>query len=399
MKAKVERDLLLKALAHVSNVADKQSVPNILGNVLLTLDAKGFLRLCATDGEVELHETINVPIAEPGETSVPAQILHQIVDKLPSGAEIELGAPDEGAAGDGDDAKDAKDEDKSSEDGDGAVLQLRCGRAKFLLQSLPGDEFPFLSGKEDGSTHAVRLPGKALRRLLLKTRSAISDAGPRYYLQGVYLHRVEEEGQAFLRAVATDGHRLARAQAEHPDLPPDLPAAIVPRKAVHEALRLLDENSEAEVALQFAENKISFAFPNQLLTSKLIDGQFPDYDRVIPKDNDKQVRMAVKDFSRKIASVSAISTEAARAVRLKLDKDLLLLESMRSETGSARDELAVQYDSDQMEIGFNANYLRDIAEQIDGESVTMDIKDSNSPAVLRDADDAHTLYILMPMRV
>lgn len=397
MKAKVERDLLLKALSHVSNVADKQSVANILGNVLLTLDAKGFLRLCATDNEVELHETISVPIETPGETSVPAQILHQIVDKLPSGAEIELGAPAKGE-------RLAEDGGGSGNDGaegaEGSTLQLRCGKAKFLLQSLPGDDFPFLSGQEEASSHQLRLAGKDLRRLFSKTRSAISDAGPRYYLQGVYLHRVEAEGGGtFLRAVATDGHRLAQVQLAQPDLPADLPAAIVPRKAVHEVLRLLDENSEAEVELKFAANKISFAFPHQLLTSKLIDGQFPDYDRVIPKGNDKQVSMDVKDFSRKIASVAAISTEAARAVRLKLNKDVMLLESTRSETGSARDELAVQYAEDEIEIGFNANYLRDIAEQIEGDAVTMELKDSNSPALLRDAGDADTLYILMPMRV
>ena len=385
MKTKVERDLFLKALAHVSNVAEKQAVANILGNVLLTMDAKGFVRLTATDGEVELHETIEVPIEAAGETSVPAQILFQIVDKLPGGAEIELEGGKAAANG--------------AAEG-GSTLHLRCGKAKFQLQSLPGDDFPFLSGGENGGGHALRLAGKELRRLLAKTRSAISDAGPRYYLQGVYLHRVEEEGAGtFLRAVATDGHRLARAQLPHADLPADLPPAIVPRKAVHEVLRLLEENNEAEVEVTFAANKISFAFPQQVLTSKLIDGQFPDYDRVIPKDNDKTARMDVKDFARKIASVSAISTEAARAVRLKLSEGMLLLESARSETGSARDELTVEYGGGDLEIGFNATYLRDIAEQIDGEAVTMDVKDSNSPAVLRDAEDAHTLYILMPMRV
>lgn len=370
MKTIIERSDLLKALNHVQSVVERRNTIPILSNVLLEAD-NGVLGLTATDLEIEMRERVEAEVAQPGAITAPAHMLYDIVRKLPDGSQVELAV-----------------------DETGGRLNLTAGRSSFALQALPREDFPAMA--QDEMPVAFALPSGDLRRLIDKTRFAISVEETRYYLNGIYLHVPEED--AVLRAVATDGHRLARVDMAKPVGADAMPAIIVPRKTVAEVQKLLDEE-EGEVSLQVSDTKINFAFSNIVLTSKLIDGKFPDYTRVIPTDNDKVLSLDAKSFAQSVDRVSAISNEKSRAVKLVLEQDKLGLSVSNPDSGSASDELSVSYSADGMEIGFNARYLMDIAGQLDGETATFELADSGSPTLVRDGEDTQALYVLMPMRV
>ena len=370
MKTIIERSDLLKALNHVQSVVERRNTIPILSNVLLDAD-NGVLGLTATDLEIEMRERVEAEVVQPGAITAPAHMLYDIVRKLPDGAQVELAV-----------------------DETGGRLNLTAGRSSFALQALPREDFPAMA--QDEMPVAFALPGADLQRLIDKTRFAISVEETRYYLNGIYLHVPEEE--AVLRAVATDGHRLARVDMAKPVGADAMPAIIVPRKTVAEVQKLLDEE-DGEVSIQVSDTKINFAFSNIVLTSKLIDGKFPDYTRVIPTDNDKVLSLDAKSFAQSVDRVSAISNEKSRAVKLVLESDKLGLSVSNPDSGSASDELSVSYSADAMEIGFNARYLMDIAGQLDGETATFELADSGSPTLVRDGDDTQALYVLMPMRV
>jgi DNA polymerase-3 subunit beta len=370
MKTIIERSDFLKALNHVQSVVERRNTIPILSNVLLEAE-NGVLGLTATDLEIEMRERVEAEVVQPGAITAPAHMLYDIVRKLPDGAQVEL----------------AMDET-------GGRLNLSAGKSSFALQALPREDFPAMA--QDEMPVAFALPSSDLRRLIDKTRFAISVEETRYYLNGIYLH-VPEEGEV-LRAVATDGHRLARVDMARPVGAEAMPAIIVPRKTVGEVQKLLDEE-EGEVSLQVSDTKINFAFSNIVLTSKLIDGKFPDYTRVIPTDNDKVLSLDAKSFAQSVDRVSAISSEKSRAVKLVLEADKLGLSVSNPDSGSASDELSVSYAADAMEIGFNARYLMDITGQLDGETATFELADSGSPTLVRDDEDAQALYVLMPMRV
>ena len=372
MKTTIERSDLLKALNHVQSVVERRNTIPILSNVLLEAD-NGVLGLTATDLEIEMRERVEADVAQAGAITAPAHMLYDIVRKLPDGAQVELAS-----------------------DETGGRLNLTSGKSSFALQALPKEDFPVMA--RDEMPVAFALPAKQLNRLIDKTRFAISVEETRYYLNGIYLHVLEEDGSQLLRAVATDGHRLARVQMARPVGADEMPAIIIPRKTVGEVQKLLEEE-ESEVSLQVSDTKINFAFSNIVLTSKLIDGKFPDYTRVIPSDNDKVLSVDAKSFAQSVDRVSAISSEKSRAVKLDLAADRLGLSVSNPDSGSASDELAVAYAADAMEIGFNVRYLMDIAGQLDGETATFELADSGSPTIVRDGEDAHALYVLMPMRV
>ena len=371
MKTIIERSDLLKALNHVQSVVERRNTIPILSNVLLEAE-NGVLGLTATDLEIEMRERVEAEVVQPGAITAPAHMLYDIVRKLPDGAQVEL----------------AMDET-------GGRLNLTAGRSSFALQALPHEDFPAMS--KDEMPVAFALPGADLRRLIDKTRFAISVEETRYYLNGIYLH-VPEDEKSVLRAVATDGHRLARVDMGCPVGADAMPAIIIPRKTVAEVQKLLDEE-DGEVSLQVSDTKINFAFSNIVLTSKLIDGKFPDYTRVIPTDNDKLLSLDAKSFAQSVDRVSAISSEKSRAVKLVLEADKLALSVSNPDSGSASDELSVAYDAEAMEIGFNARYLMDITGQLDGETATFELADSGSPTLVRDGEDKQALYVLMPMRV
>jgi DNA polymerase III subunit beta len=370
MKVTVERSELLRSLGHVHRAVERRNTIPILANVLLRAD-RATLSLKATDLDLEVTDAIAAEAAPAGSTTVPAHMFYDIVRKLPEGAQIVL---------------------ESS--GDRAALAIRAGRSRFTLQTLPESDFPDLAPGE--MTHKFTLKASDLKRLIDKTQFAISTEETRYYLNGIYLH-IAGPAQA-LRAVATDGHRLAQVELPLPDGATGMPGIIIPRKTVSEVQRLLDE-PDAEVAVELSPGKIRFTVGAVILTSKLIDGTFPDYGRVIPLDNDKELVVDRKEFEAAVDRVSTVSSERGRAVKLSLNSGKLLLSVTNPDSGSATEELEVEYEAEPIDIGFNSRYLLDIASQIESEAAVLKLADPGSPTLIQDKDAHGTLYVLMPMRV
>ena len=372
MKLTIERAALLRSLAHVQSVVERRNTIPILSNVKLE-GRDGGLSLNATDMDLDIVETAAADVARPGATTAPAHTLYDIVRKLPEGSQVEL--------------------DYAGEEGQ---LTLRSGRSKFSLACLPVEDYPVLSGGE--LPHSFVLAPQDLRGLIDRTRFAISTEETRYYLNGIYLHATQNGGKPVLRAVATDGHRLARVEVPLPEGAAGMPGVIVPRKTVGELRKLIDETS-VEVTVSLSDTKIRFAFDDAVLTSKLIDGTFPDYERVIPADNDKVLEVDCRAFAQAVDRVSAISTEKSRAIKLAVERGSLVLSASSPENGSATEELEASYDAGAIEIGFNSRYLLDILQQVEGDSARFTMADAASPTVVRDVDDAGAVYVLMPMRV
>jgi DNA polymerase-3 subunit beta len=372
MKVTVERAELLRSLGHVHRVVERRNTIPILGNVLLRAD-RSKLSLKATDLDLEVIETINAEVGPGGATSVPAHMFYEIVRKLPEGSQIVLEAS-----------------------GDRAVLAIRAGRSRFTLQTLPESDFPDLAAGD--MTHSFKLGAADLKRLIDKTQFAISTEETRYYLNGIYLHVAGSGNAATLRAVATDGHRLAQVELPLPAGADGMPGVIVPRKTVGEVQRLI-EDSTAEIVVDLSASKIRFTIGDVVLTSKLIDGTFPDYGRVIPLGNDKEMVVDKKEFEAAVDRVSTVSSERGRAVKLALNGGRLVLSVTNPDSGSATEEIEVEYAADPIDIGFNSRYLLDIAAQIDGEVAVLKLADPGSPTLIQDRDAKGALYVLMPMRV
>jgi DNA polymerase-3 subunit beta len=372
MKITVERAELLKSLGHVHRVVERRNTIPILANVLVRGE-KSALHLKATDLDLEVIEQVAAEVAPAGSTTVPAHMFYEIVRKLPEGSQVVL--------------------ESSS---DRAVLAIRAGRSRFTLQTLPESDFPDLAAGD--MTHKFTLGAADLKRLIDKTQFAISTEETRYYLNGIYLHSAGSGKSNTLRAVATDGHRLAQADMPLPAGASGMPGVIVPRKTVTEVQRLI-EDSSAEVAIALSSSKIRFSIGDVVLTSKLIDGTFPDYARVIPTGNDKVLTVDKKDFEAAVDRVSTVSSERGRAVKLSVNSGKLILSVTNPDSGSATEEIEVEYDNDPLDIGFNSRYLLDIANQLDGETAVLRLADPGSPTLIQDKDAKGALYVLMPMRV
>ena len=253
-----------------------------------------------------------------------------------------------------------------------------------------------MSSSEYSANFSAKAP--ALRRLFDKSKFAISTEETRYYLNGVYFHIAEGEEGRMLRAVATDGHRLARVDTELPPGAEAMPGVIVPRKTVGEIRKLL-EDDDAVIAVSVSETKIRFATPEITLTSKVIDGTFPDYQRVIPSGNTRKLEVDASEFARAVDRVATVSSERSRAVKLSLDEDRLVLSVNAPDAGAAEEELAVAYADEKLEIGFNAKYLLEIASQVDRENAVFMFNSSGDPTLMREGNDTSAIYVVMPMRV
>jgi DNA polymerase III subunit beta len=351
MKLVIERSELVRALGHVTSVVEKRTTIPILSNVMMRATGSALL-LKATDLEREVVEQAPAQVSQPGAVTVPAHLLHDIVRKLPDGAEVEL---------------------------------------------KPAEDFPDLAGGD--FPHNFEVPAHELKRLIDKTRFAISTEETRYYLNGIYLHTALQDGRATLRAVATDGHRLAQLDLDQPPGAAGMPGVIIPRKTVQELHRLI-EASDGPISVSISPAKVRFVIGTVTLTSKLIDGTFPDYNRVIPQNNDKTLRVSNAEFMSAVDRVSTIASERGRAVKLAIHNGTLTLSVNNPEGGSATEEMPVDFGSQAaLEIGFNARYLLDIAGQLDGDTAQFKLADAGAPTIIRDGDDLTALYVLMPMRV
>ena len=372
MKVTLERAALLKSLGHVHRVVERRTTIPVLSNVLIeAIGGKLSLRASALD--MEVSESIAADVSQDGATTLPAHTLYDIIRKLPEGAQVSLEIS-----------------------GDNGQMLLRSGRSRFMLQTLPASDFPSLSVGD--LSHKFTIPATELKKMIDQTQFAISTEETRYYLNGIYVHTTEVDGHNVLRAVATDGHRLARVEVLAPAGAVGMPGIIIPRKAVAEVQKL-GEDAGNDVLVELSATKARFTFGDVVLTTKLIDGTFPDYGRVIPAGNDKRLVVDRKPFTDAVDRVSTISSERGRAVKLALADGKLTLSVSNPDSGSASEELEVDYDSAPMDIGFNARYLLDITNQLAGDTALFKLADSGSPTLVQDRDGASALYVLMPMRV
>jgi len=372
MQLAIERTALLRSLSHVQNVVERRTTIPILSNVMLRAEGES-LHLTATDMDLSMAASEDARVGEPGATTVAAHTLFEIVRKLPEGAEVVLEQP-----------------------GGAVELSLKAARSSFTLPALPADEFPAM----DLDELEVRFGMDAgdLKRLIDKTRLAISTEETRYYLNGIHLHAAGAGPAAMLRGVATDGHRLAKIEIGLPEGAESIPAIIVPRKTVGELRKLID-TVDGAVRVAVSPTRIQFVLERAVLVSRLIDGTFPDYERVIPVGNEKVATLDTKAFGSAVDRVATISTERARAVKLGFDEGRVTLSAVSTEAGRAEEELDADYAGEPLEIGFNSRYILDMLAEVEGDRVIMEMANPAAPTLVKDPADSGTVYVLMPMRV
>ena len=372
MKFSIERSALLKAVAQAQSVVERRNTIPILANVLIEAEGDS-VQFRATDLDIEVVDRAPAKVERAGATTVSAVTLNEIVRKLPDGALVTL--TDNSQAG---------------------RMTIEAGRSNFSLATLPREDFPVMATSEYAANFAA--PAAVLRRLFDKSKFAISTEETRYYLNGVYMHVADGDGGKVLRCVATDGHRLARIDAPLPEGADGMAGVIVPRKTVGEMRKLLDDD-EMQIAVSVSETKIRFATPDITLTSKVIDGTFPDYTRVIPQGNTRRLEVDASEFAKAVDRVATVSSERSRAVKLSLDEDRLVLSVIAPDSGAAEEELVVAYSDEHLDIGFNAKYLLEIASQVDRENAVFLFNSSGDPTLMREGDDMSAVYVVMPMRV
>ncbi|MAQ67478.1 MAG: DNA polymerase III subunit beta [Pseudomonadota bacterium] len=374
MKATIERATLLRCLSHVQSVVERRNTIPILSNVLIEAEGDNSLKVMATDLDLQVVEHMDASVESAGSITVSAHLLFDIARKLPDGSQVSLEAAENRMA-------------------------IKAGRSRFSLPTLPRDDFPVIV--EGDLPTSFELPAKTLAELIDRTRFAISTEETRYYLNGIFFH-VSDDSEPVLKAAATDGHRLARFTLSRPEGAEGMPDVIVPRKAVAELRKLLEEKMDGNVQIDLSASKVRFTLGGEggvVLTSKLIDGTFPDYSRVIPTGNDKLLKIDPKSFHEGVDRVATIATEKTRAVKMGLDKDKVTLTVTSPDNGTATEEVPAEYASDGFEIGFNATYLKDILNQIDSDTVEIHLADAGAPTLIRKDENSPALYVLMPMRV
>jgi DNA polymerase-3 subunit beta len=372
MRLSIDRSVFLKALSHVQSVVERRAVTPILANVLLEAEGKT-LSLTATDLDISVREISEANIGEPGALTVNAHTLHEVTKKLPDGSEIEL----------------SSNEDLSQ-------LFIKCGRSRFQLSTLAAADFPDV--KVSSLPHEFSLTAEEVRHLVNQTRFAMSSEEARYYLNGIYLHTKQTDKGSVLRAVATDGHRLAQAEIPQPEGAEGMPGVIIPRKTVGELSRLL-ENTTDEVHLALSLTQISFSFAGIQLISRLIDGSFPDYEKVIPQTNKLELTLELKKFAEAVDRVAVLSQEKSRGVKVSIENNRVTVSAVSPDQGSAVEEVEAAYEGNKIETGFNARYLLDIAQQIETDHVQFLLDKESAPAIIRGVGEEDALYVLMPMRV
>ena len=375
MELKINSADLLKALSHIHGIVEVRHTLPILSNIILSAD-NNTLTLSSTNLDIYCSDKIDADISSPGEISVPAVTFYEIVKRLPSGSDVTMAISD-----------------SESE------IMLKCGRSKFNLSTLKTDDFPTIS-ESDLSTSFI-ISAEELIRLIDKTKFAVSNEETRYYLNGIFLHKAERDTIQFLRAVATDGHRLAQYDIPLPQGAEDITGIIIPKKTIIELRKVLDD-ADGDVKVSLNENKIKFTFSNLKIISKVIDGTFPDYTKVIPSNNNKKFVTNNSELKNAIDRVSAVAVNEdmkSKAIKLSIENNKLFLSVESASKGSGNEEIDINYISEKVDIGFNSRYIIDICNEIDGEEIDISLLDSISPAIILDKSDENLFFVLMPMRI
>ncbi len=375
MDFKVNSSDLLKAISHIHGVVEIRHTLPILSNMIITVK-DGSLKLCSTNLDIYCSDQVSAEVVSQGEISVSASTFYEIVKRLPNGSDLHA----------------TLDEVSSS-------LILKCGRSKFNLTTMKTDDFPMIADS-DLDTKFV-LSATELIRMIDKTKFAISNEETRYYLNGIFFHKAQKNSIEILRAVATDGHRLAQYDIPLPQGAEEMTGLIIPKKTILELRRVLDD-ANGDINISLNDNKIKFSFNELTIISKVIDGTFPDYTKVIPKNNNKVFSTNSNELKSAIDRVSAVSISEeikSKAIKLLIESNKLLLSVESLSRGSANEEVDINYNEERVEIGFNSRYLVDICNEIDGDEVIVHILDSISPAIILDKSDENLFFVLMPMRI
>ena len=375
MEFKINSTDLLKALSHIHGIVEVRHTLPILSNIILEAKEDKLI-LSSTNLDIYCSDKIKAEVLKSGEVSVSAVTFFEIIKRLPSGSEV-LMIMNEGEN----------------------EIRLTCGRSKFNLSTLKTDDFPIISDS-DLSTNFV-LSADELIRIIDKTKFAVSNEETRYYLNGIFLHKAERNSIQFLRAVATDGHRLAQYDIPLPQGAEDITGIIIPKKTIYELRKVLDD-ANGDVSVSLNENKIKFSFNDLKVVSKVIDGTFPDYTKVIPQKNDKNFKTNNSDLKNAIDRVSAVAANEeskSKAIKFCIENNLLSLSVESQSKGSANEMIDVNYSGDKVDIGFNSKYIIDICNEVDGDEISISLSDSISPAIILDKTDENLFFVLMPMRI
>ena len=370
MQFSVKRDVLLKSLNFVQGVVEKKNTLPILSNVLLQLKDKK-LSIVATDLDIIFYDEIHdVKIINDGSTTTSAAILYDILRKISSNSELNF---------------ELKTENK---------LSLKSDNSDFNLLCLPTDNFPTFADELEGQE--ILLNNSRFLKLLNKTKISISNDDTRHYLNGIFLHLTEAHGRQFLTGVATDSHRLSSSSLEIDKN--DFNSLILPRKTVFQLSSLLSETSE-KLSVQTGGNKIKFSLGKINLISKVIDGKFPDYQKVIPKENKEVLVVDRNEFINSVERVASVSLDRKEGVKLDLSKNKLKLSVNSTNSGDGNEVLAAEYGGEDLAIGFNSKYLLDIASEVEDKNLSLNLKNSTSPVLVLDSTDKNSFYVIMPMKI
>ena len=369
MKFSLNQQDLQKSLNYCQGVIEKRSTLPILSNVLLDV-SNGKLTITATDLDlIFIHQITNVEILEEGKTTSSSSIMYDIVRKFSSGSKINFSKPNENK------------------------LHLKSDKSVFNLNCISASEFPLTD--EDFNENEFSIKSKELLKLLNKCKFSVSNDETRHYLSGIFFHQTEVEDKNFLTAAATDSHRMSISKIRLQNKV-QFDQIILPKKTIFQLCSLL-EDYEGDVKISNIKSKIKFQIDNSILISKLIDGKFPNYVQVIPKENQKKLEVDLKSFLNSVDRVASVSLDKKDGVKFSLSKDNLDLSVNNTNSGDGKESLSVKFDYE-LDISFNSRYLIDVASQLDGDNIEIYLKDTASPALIRDPSDYDSIYVVMPMK-
>ncbi len=371
MKFKISRSILFKTLSHLQGIVDKKNSLPILANILIHAEDNKLI-LSSTDMDISIVEQINCNVLENGNTTINSQIFYDIVRKIDDNGEIEIIS------------------------NNGKLLTLRSNGSRFSLASLPKEDYPII--EKDNSGVDITINSKILFKLIDKTKFAISNEETRYFLNGLYFNVKNENNKNIVTLVGTDGHRLAKFSHEIEGQIDQVPGVIIPKKTIYELSKLLSEFDD-DIKISISSNKIVFIIGEITFISKLIDGSFPDYKRVIPIDNNNILKINRDKLLSAVDRVSTIANEKTPVIKFRLLKNVLNLNTFNNENSTASEDLDVNYDGDELEIGFNSKYIMDIVNNLEDENISINLKDNTSPVIAQENLNTDLVYVLMPMRV